>query len=173
MTFPSADSQRNYKSDYHRHARWQPYSIESNDARCAAMGVAVDFFFAELQPDETNENAVKRLQEAAIGDILTSDARGHHIDQLIASYWRIEDAKQRRHILGLVRTAAGQAKTSKPNTKPRPDPIQSIAKIHRYPHATVSGRPCFVDDPYSSSLGAGARTSHKAGQGQRDHSGMA
>jgi transcriptional regulator with XRE-family HTH domain len=89
----------------------------------SALGVQVDFFFAELQLDETKENAVERLQASAIGDVLTLDARGQHIDQLIASYWRIEDAKQRRHIHDFVQALAGQAKAPRPDAKPRPDPI--------------------------------------------------
>jgi transcriptional regulator with XRE-family HTH domain len=89
----------------------------------SALGVPVDFFFADLQLDETNENKVERLQASAIGEVLTLDARGQHIDQFIASYWRIEDAKQRRHILRLVKSLAGQAKAPKLDRKPRPDPI--------------------------------------------------
>jgi transcriptional regulator with XRE-family HTH domain len=88
----------------------------------SALGVPVDFFFAELQLEKTKVSAVARLQASAIGDVLTLDARGQHIDQLIASYWRIGDAKQRRHIHDLMQALAGQAKTPKPNTKPRPDP---------------------------------------------------
>jgi hypothetical protein len=86
----------------------------------SALGVPVKFFFAELRLDESNESAAERLQASAIGNLLTYDARGHHIDQLIASYWRIEDAKQRRHILRLVKSLAGQAKTPKLDRKLHP-----------------------------------------------------
>jgi transcriptional regulator with XRE-family HTH domain len=61
----------------------------------STLGVTVDFFFAELQSDETNRPVDDRLQTADIPELLTRDARGQHISQLIASYWRIEDAKQR------------------------------------------------------------------------------
>jgi transcriptional regulator with XRE-family HTH domain len=86
----------------------------------SALGVPVDFFFAELQLDETNENAVERSQASAIAEVLTLDARGQHIDQLIASYWRIEDAKQRRHIIRLLQALAGQVKATKLNTSRAP-----------------------------------------------------
>jgi transcriptional regulator with XRE-family HTH domain len=88
----------------------------------SALGVPVEFFFAELQLEEMKENVVE-LQASTIGDVLTLDARGQHIDQLIASYWRIEDTNQRRHIRDLVQALAGQAKTTKPNTMPHPGPI--------------------------------------------------
>jgi hypothetical protein len=84
------------------------------------LGVPVEFFFAELQLDKTNENAVERSQASAIGEALTLDARGQHIDQLIASYWRIEDAKQRRHIIRLLQALAGQVKSPKLNTSRAP-----------------------------------------------------
>jgi transcriptional regulator with XRE-family HTH domain len=89
----------------------------------SALGVPVDFFFAKLQLDETKENAIERLQTSTIGDALTLDARGQHIDKLIASYWRIEDTKQRRHIIRLLQALAGQAKTPKRTTKLRPGPV--------------------------------------------------
>jgi transcriptional regulator with XRE-family HTH domain len=89
----------------------------------SALHVPVDFFFAELQSDETNERVDDGLQTAAIPNLLTHDARGQHIGRLIASYWRIVDAKQRGHVLGLMQALAGQAKAPKPDAKPRPDPI--------------------------------------------------
>jgi transcriptional regulator with XRE-family HTH domain len=84
----------------------------------SALGVTVDFFFAEFQLNETNERAVECVQMSAITDVLTRDTRGQRIGQLIASYWRIEDAKQRRHALGLMHALAGQAKSPQPNTAP-------------------------------------------------------
>jgi transcriptional regulator with XRE-family HTH domain len=89
----------------------------------SALEVTVDFFFAELQLDETNERAAERLQTSALTDVLMRDARGQRIGQLIASYWRIEDAEQRRHILDLVQALAGLAKVPKPDRKLRPVPI--------------------------------------------------
>jgi transcriptional regulator with XRE-family HTH domain len=82
----------------------------------SALDVPVDFFFAELQSDETNERVDDGLQTAAIAALPTHDARGQHIGQLIASYWRIADSKQRGHMLGLVQALGDQAE--EPNMKP-------------------------------------------------------
>ena len=85
----------------------------------SALGVAVDFFFAELQLDERDQPIDDGLQTADIPDLLTRDARGQHISQLIASYWRIEDAKQRRRVLSLIHALADQADAPKLHTQPR------------------------------------------------------
>jgi len=79
----------------------------------------VDFFFAELQVDEMNKHAGDGLQTPTIADVLSRDARGQRIGLLIASYWRIEDAKRRRHVLGLLHALADQADAPKLHTKPR------------------------------------------------------
>jgi transcriptional regulator with XRE-family HTH domain len=89
----------------------------------SALDVPVDFFFAELQSDETSEGVDDGLQTAAIPDLLTHDARGQHIGRLIASYWRIADARQRGHVLGLMQALAGQAKAPSLIAKLRPDPV--------------------------------------------------
>jgi transcriptional regulator with XRE-family HTH domain len=59
----------------------------------SALGATVDFFFAEIQLDPTDGRSVERSETAVIADLLMRDARGQHIGQLIASYWRIKDAK--------------------------------------------------------------------------------
>jgi transcriptional regulator with XRE-family HTH domain len=82
----------------------------------SALGLTVDFFFADLQHSETNGRAVEPLPTAAIANLLSRDARGQHIDQLIASYWRIGDAKQRSQVLDLLHVLAD--KDPKSNTKP-------------------------------------------------------
>jgi transcriptional regulator with XRE-family HTH domain len=84
----------------------------------SALGVTADFFFAELRNKETDQRAVECLQTSAIADVLTRDVRGQRIGQLIASYWRIEDANQRRHVLGLMHALADQADAAYSDTKP-------------------------------------------------------
>jgi transcriptional regulator with XRE-family HTH domain len=82
----------------------------------SALKVTVDSFFDDLQQDETDGSTIECSQTAAIVDQITRDARGQRISHLIASYWRIEDAKQRRHVLGLMHALADQAPN--PDTKP-------------------------------------------------------
>jgi transcriptional regulator with XRE-family HTH domain len=72
----------------------------------SALGMKVDFFFTGLPHDKRNGHAVGRLPTAAIVNLLPRDARGQHIGQLIASYWRIADAKQRRQVLDLMHALA-------------------------------------------------------------------
>ena len=85
----------------------------------STLGVTVDFFFAEVQSNETNRPLDDQLQTADIPDLLMRDPRRQHISQLIASYWRIEDAKKRRRVLGLIRALADQADAPKLHTQPR------------------------------------------------------
>jgi transcriptional regulator with XRE-family HTH domain len=81
-----------------------------------ALGTTIDFFFAEAQLDETNGHAVGRLPIPAIVNLFPHDARGQHISQLIASYWRIADAKQRHRVLDLMHALADEKPKS--NTTP-------------------------------------------------------
>jgi hypothetical protein len=64
----------------------------------------------------------------------TRDARGQHISQLIAPYWRIEDAKQRRRVLGLIHSLADQADAPKLHTQPR------RAKLSQFMTRHIDGR---------------------------------
>jgi transcriptional regulator with XRE-family HTH domain len=83
----------------------------------SALGATVDFFFAEIQLDPTDGRSVERSETAVIADLLMRDARGQHIGQLIASYWRIKDARLRRHMLDLIHLLADQADAPNPDTK--------------------------------------------------------
>jgi transcriptional regulator with XRE-family HTH domain len=81
-----------------------------------ALGTTIDFFFAESQPDEANGHTVGRLPTPAIVNLIPHDARGQQISQLIASYWRIADVKQRNRVLDLMHALADEKPKS--NTTP-------------------------------------------------------
>jgi hypothetical protein len=83
----------------------------------SALGSTVDFIFAEIHLDPTDGRSVERSETAVIADLLIRDARGQHIGQLIASYWRIKDAKLRRQMLDLIHLLADQADAPNHDTK--------------------------------------------------------